>query len=288
MTEINDIQFGAMLEEALAVVAKTHNCTYKVIGKKGKGGPPFAVFLNRPGSKSCYMHNVSRGIVAVCGNSLDKILLACCKYWLEDGIDRINICSAVLDARYTNQLKLSGETYDAKSFRNIVERAKMLAHSNVPSEVLAMDQALPFMREDVFADERSRKAIFDSIDTFGDVPAMVRQLNYLGYAFTKEALALVDDQGQRIGRPAYSRIGKIVNKAGKKGQPSQEAVQTAELLGISPRAVEMLCLLVATVGTPGFIKQYHQYLEDERVKRDTLASGEDIATLLGTLHCSLS
>lgn len=282
--EINDVQFGAMVEEALQVVATTYNCTFKIIGKKGKGGPPFAVFLNRnaagterpKGEGSCYLHNISRGVTALCGNALDKILLVCAKTWLEDGVDRINIANAVLSSRFSSQLRLSGEEYDKKTFEFLVNQALVITDSSSPTDVLAMAHALPLMKVSTFRDIKTIDAIFQRIDQFGDIVAMVREMNARGFEFEVVEAS-----------PTQRRYGKTINQIvlnrRNHQEPSAELIAIAEKLGVSPQAVEKLCVLVANVGTPLFIKRYRKYIEDEKAKAVTLASPDDIATLIGSI-----
>lgn len=262
------------LEEALTKLCAAHadvGITYKIISSKKQDGP-YAAFLNHPQPhmiKSCFLHNISRGLLAITGDGLYQILEACYRSWIDSKIEKINVCNTVLDARFRSLLKGSGADFDKSSMRFLLDRAKRLANGNRPEDVVAVDSALRLFTAESFDDQSSIDYLFERIDTFRNVTAMIRRLSQHSY--------LAADTEKKY---------TLHFLVGSKSENAEARAEIAEKLGVVPDAIKMLCTIVTNHGTVNFIKKYAEYLEEDRQRLKTLADEDAIASLVSEMNCS--
>ena len=263
---IEDLTLQTMLDEALAQVTKGKDATYKIVPSKKPGGP-LTAFLNKPGKKACYMHNISRGLLAICGNGLPKIIEVIYENWEATGIEKVNVCNSVLDHRFRQRLTESGSDFNKQATKFILDRAKKLAHGNNPESVIAVDRALSLFKEETFSDEKSIGYLFDRSDNFRNVSAMIRRLS-------QHSFFAHDDLEQY---PIYE-----LNGGSKEAREQRASIGTK--MGVDESIIKMLCELVVNHGTVRFIKRYVEFLEADRLKVQTLASDDDISTLAESMR----
>lgn len=264
---IEDMTLRNMLEEALTKLTNERGGTFKIVDSKKAGGP-LSVFLNKPGHKACYLHNVSRGLLAICGTGLIKVLEIIHDSWINQNLEKINVCNTVLDHRFKQRLVETGSEFDKQSTRFILDRAKRLAHGNNPENVIAMDRAISLMKVETFNDSQSVDFLFKTPERFKNVSAMIRRLTQHSY------LACDEDMKYSI---------MVLN--GTTNDAKKKRAAMGSLMGVDQLVIKMLCELVDNHGTVNFIKRYAKFLEDDRLKVQTLASVDDINTLVAGMKC---
>lgn len=264
---IEDATLQATVTEAMNELSTKYGLTARLTRRDPSNGP-WCISLNKPGTQSCLIHNVTRGIIAVCGSRIDVVLDSCVGAWLNQSATKINLNHSVLEARFNQRLGVEGKGLSEKAKSDISIAARLMAKGDNPTLVLSIDAALCILTADMFDDEKTIKITLGKIDTFKNEKAAVSKSNdFIGFT--------VDD-GMDTKYPMS--ISQLIRN--KSADARQRLAFIAEKLDTTVDVVRVLCNLVVITGTPNFIDAYHKHLEEDRALLDTLASEDDIMGLL--------
>jgi hypothetical protein len=259
-----------MVKETMDQLAATNGLTFAIIPNTKNPDGPIAVTVAKEGKETCFIHNISRGVIALCGDNLFTVLGSCIKYWIDNGVNKINLTNSILDGRFRNKLEKTGCGFNADAIEFLTDRAKRLSSGGKPELVLAVDAALSLFTFGVIDDEESVDHVIKKVDNYRNISSMLKGL--IGHVYFK-----VDEGDDRITIWGLLQKDRVCR---------ERRTMIADKLGVTPLCIEMLCQLIGHHGTPLFIVKYAQYLEDDRKRVGTLATAEDVAELVSLIRFS--
>lgn len=260
-----------VLNDALTTLKTKYGIKARIISDRDKPEAPLKVVLSDPNSKrkNCFLHNISRGVLLVCGNGLPQIIEACYHSWTTSNILKINVCNSVLDAHFNKLISSNPAEFNSLSIKLLSNCARKLANRNAPASIrYATDACKLLAHPDIFDDEESVEYLIARIDNYKGVRSMVSSLG-------KHKTFFSCDEERKFS------MKELIEKGADK---RDVRTKIGEALGVHERSVRTLLEIVCECGTPRFIKRYEEYLAQDRANLETLASDEDISSLVGAFQ----
>lgn len=232
-------------------------------------GQPLSVNLSDTSgtalTRTCLIHNISVGIVEFCGMSFKELLVSIIKNWKTKGIGKIDVQNSVLDHYFGAKLNSTNMEFRPEAIRFLITGAKTIINRKDASDIQAMGTALALFKSELVEDEHQ----------------VASALTY----------ANIETVKQLISRLFNSTICEVPIKRmlpTRRGQYSEAAEQTinevAGKLNTTPSVVTYLITLIVQHGTPRFVIEYGNYLENEKLAITTRATVEDLNELVSQIN----